>query len=283
MVVSPLRYPGGKAKMYAFFCDIISENGLLSYNYAEPYAGGAGLAIKLLSNGFVRTISLNDIDPAIVGFWKSILHDTDAFCQKLYDTPITVDEWRRQSEIIKSAETQSELNVGFAAYFLNRTNRSGIIEGAGPIGGYAQAGEWKLDVRLRKDVQIENIRAVATLKDRITLTCQDAPIFMREQFIRPDTFVYLDPPYYVKGRKLYKNFYRHDDHAGISSLLKEYRDKHWIVSYDDVEPIRGLYEPFKPVSYSLNYSAGRKGTGKEVMYLSDQMTLPCISQFEFAA
>lgn len=283
MTASPLRYPGGKAKMYDFFCELIAANGLLSYNYAEPYAGGAGLAIKLLANGFVRSIALNDIDPAIVGFWRSVLYNTDSFCQKLDDTPITIDEWRRQSAIVKSPNGRSDLEIGFAAYFLNRTNRSGIIEGAGPIGGYAQAGEWKLDVRLKKPAQIANIRSLSRLRDRITISCEDAPIFIKQQFARDDTFVYLDPPYYVKGRKLYKNFYRHQDHAEIARLLGRNEQKCWVVSYDDVLEIREIYGPRQPISYSLNYSAGKKGTGREVMYMSETMKLPADCGFKFAA
>jgi DNA adenine methylase len=150
MISSPLRYPGGKAKLYPFFAELIKKNDLFESEYCEPYAGGAGLALRLLSNGFVRTISINDIDSAIFAFWVSALRNTDKFCALLEATPVTIDEWHKQKEILTKADTRNSLKLGFAAYFLNRTNRSGIIEGAGPIGGYEQAGRWKVDARLVK-------------------------------------------------------------------------------------------------------------------------------------
>lgn len=282
MIVSPLRYPGGKAKMFPYFSDLISENGLYNKMYCEPYAGGAGLAIRLLTSGYVNSVSLNDIDPAIFAFWNGVFNDTDAFCEKILATDITIDEWHRQQRILADANSDP-LAVGFAAYFLNRTNRSGIIEGAGPIGGYLQEGEWKLDVRFPKQKQIENIKSLASFRGNVELSCVDAVQYISERIVSDENFIYLDPPYYVKGRKLYKNFYKHDDHQQIAQLVKGHMNAVWVVSYDDVSAIRGLYEPLKPITYGLSYSAGAKGRGSEVMYMSAPLKLPSQSKFAFAA
>ncbi|HZF94390.1 MAG TPA: DNA adenine methylase [Allosphingosinicella sp.] len=282
-MISPLRYPGGKAKLFSFFVRVIEENALFDRCYAEPYAGGAGLALKLLGHGFVQRIELNDIDPAIFAFWRSAMNETEAFCRLLWDTPLNVEEWRRQREIYKAGVGEGQLALGFAAYFLNRTSRSGIIEGSGPIGGYAQAGEWKIDARLNKFGQTSLIQSLAKLRDYISVQNEDAMLFSDSRLKSAGHFLYLDPPYYVKGKKLYKNFYRHNDHAGIAELLERHREGCWILSYDHVPEICKLYGAFAPTIYKLNYSAGTKSVGEEVIFASDSVRIPCVPGFRLAA
>src|ERR1700687_5076262 len=256
MITSPLRYPGGKAKLFPFFSELIRENGLYGARYCEPYAGGAGLAIRLLTNGFVERVAINDVDQSIYAFWTSALFNTDKFCRLIEKTPINIDEWHQQQEIWEDGDVENSLALGFSAFFLNRTNRSGIIAGAGPIGGYAQKGKWKIDVRLVKQKQIENLRALSRYAKQIAVSNLDAFDFLQSTMGNPDSFVYLDPPYFVKGHKLYKNFYQPADHLKIANELKRKRRLKWVVSYDDVPEIRDAYSAFSPITYLLNYSAG---------------------------
>lgn len=279
MVASPLRYPGGKAKLYDYFCALISRNDFFDQTYCEPYAGGAGLALKLLSTGFVRRIALNDIDPSIFSFWRAALTRSEEFCDLIEKTPITIAEWHRQKAIWQAQDICDELALGFATFFLNRTNRSGIIEGAGPIGGYAQEGFWRLDVRFNKKQLISQLQAIASFRRQITISNLDAMEFAAARFSEPDTFCYFDPPYYVKGSKLYRNFYVHEDHCEIRDLLLSQRDARWVVSYDDVKEIREIYAALLPVTYALNYTAGTKTTGSEVMYFSDTVSVPNFPRF----
>lgn len=274
MISSPLRYPGGKAKLFDFVAAVIVANDLVGCEYCEPYAGGAGLAIRLLTTGLVANISINDLDPAIHAFWTSALGDTDAFCALIDATPITIEEWRRQREVWREGDSSDPLRLGFAAYFLNRTNRSGIIDGAGPIGGYSQSGPWKLDARLVKQRQIDNIKTLSVFKTQIAVTNYDALHFINLKLRNERALIYADPPYFVKGSKLYRNFYDVKDHIEVKDLLSLFRDKNWIVSYDDVPEIRWIYRDFSPTTYSLNYSAGTKGIGSEVIYGSDALRLP---------
>lgn len=283
MVASPLRYPGGKAKLFDYFCALISRNGFFDQTYCEPYAGGAGLALKLLSTGFVHRIALNDIDPSIYSFWRAALTRSEELCDLVEKTPITIEEWRRQKAIWQAQDCRDELALGFATFFLNRTNRSGIIEGAGPIGGYAQEGAWRMDVRFNKVQLISRLQAIASYRRQITISNLDAIEFATARFSEPDTFSYFDPPYYVKGNKLYRNFYIHDDHCQIRDLLLANRDSRWVVSYDDVAEIREIYSELDPVTYTLNYTAGTKTTGNEVIYFSNTVSAPSFPGFMYEA
>ena len=78
---SPLRYPGGKRRLVNYFKKIIIKNDLFGGVYAEPYAGGASIALSLLIDGYVSKIIINDIDRSIYAFWYSILNRTNEFCE----------------------------------------------------------------------------------------------------------------------------------------------------------------------------------------------------------
>jgi DNA adenine methylase len=250
-------------------------NDLYSTQYREPYAGGGGLALTLLFTGFVPSIHLNDSDPALFAFWRAVLDRNREFCELVDNARLTVDEWYRQRQIWLSSSS-TELELGFATYYLNRTNRSGIIEGAGPIGGYDQSGNYKIDARFNKSAQLTLLRRLGEARELISVSCMDALDYVRLYGDRPD-LLYLDPPYYVKGRKLYRNFYDHDDHSAIARVMKSIEAK-WVVTYDDVTPIRTLYSWQEPIAFQLGYSAGPRSIGSEVMYLSANLTRPAVSQ-----
>ncbi len=283
MTVSPLRYPGGKAKLFPFFSQLINSNSLFGCHYCEPYAGGAGLALKLLVDGFVDSAAINDIDCGIFSFWKSVFHTPDELCSRIERLPITIEEWKRQKRIWSRNDVSKPLELGLATYFLNRTNRSGIISGAGPIGGFDQCGKWKIDARFNKTNLISNILSISKLSNKITITNLDALVFIKENLNRKKTLIYLDPPYYEKGQKLYTNFYNHNDHLVIASSLKRVPSSNWVVSYDQAPEIRDAYSDFRCIEYNLNYSAATKTVGSEYIFLSDTLELPNVQGFRLAA
>jgi DNA adenine methylase len=88
-------------------------------------------------------------------------------------------------------------------------------------------------------------------------------------------FLYLDPPYYIKGAGLYENFYRHEDHVEIATLVGKLIAP-WIVSYDSVPEIAAMYRDFPGISYGLQYSAADRHLGSERMYFSSGLTLPSV-------
>lgn len=279
MLSSPLRYPGGKAKLFGVFAELLKHNGIQDCHYCEPYAGGAGLALRLLSSGLVDRVSLNDVDEAIHAFWFSALHLNRDLCHLVETAKLDIDEWHRQREIWRLKDTGNPLALGFATFFLNRTNRSGIIEGAGPVGGYSQSGKWRLDARFDRERQAASIRALAPFQSRIDVTCLDALDFLESSLANDSALTYLDPPYYVKGSRLYRNAYRHDDHVAVKNSVMRFRESRWVVSYDAVDPIMEIYSEFEPILYSLNYSAGTTGSGNEVIYLSDALSMPLVEGF----
>ncbi len=238
---SPLRYPGGKGKLACFVAEVIRTNGLQDGTYVEPYAGGAAVALELLLTGVVRRIAINDLNKPIYEFWRAVLNNTAALVQLIRETDATMAT-RKRTKLALMENTATGLELAFATFFLSRTNRSGILNG-GPIGGIEQKGIWKLDARYNKDALVRRIEKIARMRERISLTNLDAVDFLEKTAPTwpRKTLVYLDPPYYEKGRDLYYNFYRHDDHASVARATHSLENVRWIISYDDVEPIHDLH------------------------------------------
>lgn len=272
---SPLRYPGGKGCVSNYVKALIEANCLGGCTYVEPYCGGAGVAIELLRLEFAWRIMINDADPAIHAFWKSVVSETEELCRRISAARISVSNWRRQRAVLDAPEEHDHIDLGFAAFFLNRANRSGILK-AGPIGGFAQSGDWGIDARFNKKVLIKCIEGIGALADRITVSGQDALVLLRS--IAPklprSSLVYLDPPYVVKGKRLYRNSYDLDDHALVCAAAKSLKSVHWMVSYDNVAEIRELYASHRTITYDLKYSANTSCVGSEIMIFSPKLKLP---------
>lgn len=271
-VLSPLRYPGGKSKIVGFVKQVVKDNGLLDGVYVEPYAGGAAVALSLLMDEYVSRIVINDKDRSIYAFWHSVLYETDSLCQLIEETSVNMDTWRRQREfqLPEKKEVADLLSLGFSTFFMNRTNRSGIIK-AGVIGGFDQTGNYKIDARYKKEELIARIRRIASYADRIELHHEDAVDLVNHiaQTAPLNTILYLDPPYYKKGRGLYMNYYDDTDHEKIRDVIAHVDTLRWMVSYDNSPFIKSLYQTFRSQEFQLNYSANNNGKGTEVIFFSD--------------
>lgn len=270
---TPLRYPGGKSQLTPLVLDLMQANELKQCVYCEPFAGGAGIACRLLLAGAVSEVWINDIDPAIYAFWHSVLHETDALCELIEQTSVTMEEWYRQRALHRHG-APSQLALGFSTLFLNRTNRSGILIG-GVIGGYDQASAYPLDCRFNRADLVRKVRRIALYRDQVRLTCIDAEQYIRSEVpkLPNHSLVNIDPPYFDKGPELYTNFYKPADHARLATAVRAIT-KPWMLTYDDVPAIRALYSGLPGLRKSLNYSAQVKRVGVELMVLSPRMRWP---------
>lgn len=266
---SPLRYPGGKFKIHKLISLLIGKIDGGCDTYIEPFAGGAGVALELLLSGIVEQIVINDADRAIASIWKAMTKENEAFLDKMWNTEVSLAEWYKQRDIYLHANRKYSLSYGFAAFYLNRTNHSGILL-SGPIGGRNQEN-WKLDVRFEKKNLAERIKAIGELKQQIKIYNQDIFSFIRNHLTkyREKSFVYLDPPYYRRGNVLYKNFFNAKMHKDLKTRILKDINIPWVVSYDDVPEIREIYRDVPSKSFSLNYSLANNGNGKEIMFFSN--------------
>ena len=264
--LSPLRYPGGKSKIYDKVKHLVETNSLGDRTYVEPFAGGFGIGIGLLCDNVVQSVVLNDFDSHIYHFWHSVLYSTDDLLRKITDTPITIDEREKQKAVYKDSAADA-LSDGFATLFLNRVNFSGIIKG-GSIGGLMQKGEYKLDCRFNKEEIKRKITDIALLEDRISLYNYDASDLIINQldFQNDTAFLNIDPPYVVKGSRLYTNYFKESDHRNLEQVITEHlRDIPWIITYDDCDLIRDIYKQYMVTGYDIQHNARVSVKGKELV------------------
>lgn len=278
---SPLRYPGGKSSITPLIKFIIQQkkgNAFNDFTYIEPFAGGAGVAVNLLLDGMVSSVMINDYDKAIYSFWRALKNETDALIELIKRTPITVEEWYKQKNIYLTENHKYSLNLGFAAFFLNRTNRSGILNAAGPIGGYEQNGMYLIDARFNKETLIKRIQNIAIHKKHIIIYNKEIRNFITQVLpkYRDNALVYFDPPYFSNGKRLYKNFLKYEDHAEIARYINENVLCDWILTYDDVPEIHDIYLKYQYTTrkYNLNYSVANKGKGTELVLFKSPELMP---------
>lgn len=267
---SPLRYPGGKNCIFSFVSNMFYENNLIGMSYAEPYAGGSGLALRLLFEGYVEHIYINDFDKAIYAFWRSILDRPDEFCEWLAHIDISIANWNKYKDIQRNTSEVDDFELAKSTFFLNRTNISGVIKG-GVIGGQDQSGKYKINARFNKGDLIDRIKKIAGMKSRITVSNLDGLRFISQlNKKKDDIFIYLDPPYYQKGADLYMNFYSEKDHQKLSRFVRSLQQK-WMVSYDNHDFILNLYAEQRKVVYKLSQSASNR-VGDEILVFSSKIS-----------
>lgn len=279
MFYSPLRYPGGKGKLTPLIELLIDKYGHRGGIYIEPFAGGAGVAIELLEKGVVSEIVINDLDKGIYSFWRAILEETDRFLEQVSRIPLTIDEWKKQRSICFENNKKYSFELGFATFYLNRTNRSGIIK-AGVIGGMDQSGLWKLDARFNREDLIFRIKKIAENKSKIHLYNKDIKSFL-ENYVpkyEENAFIYFDPPYFNKGKQLYLNFFNYNDHIRIEKLIANTVNCDWIITYDDEPEIEKIYEKYYIKKFELNYSVAKKRKAKELIIFKSGSSVPDINE-----
>jgi DNA adenine methylase len=277
---SPLRYPGGKNKLSAFIAKICIDNQINGH-YVEPYSGGASVALFLLLEGFVSKITINDKDRSIYAFWYSVLNNTKSLCYLIENTEFTITEWRKQKEVQNRKSKVDLLELGFSTFYLNRTNRSGIIN-AGVIGGIEQNGNYLMDCRFNKTELIERIKAIAKRKKDIRLYRKDAIKLIDKietESIDNNVIFYFDPPYYLKASSLYMNHYKDDNHKIVSDKIKGIKNIKWLVSYDNVPQIKSLYSDCFKKEYSFKHTAYSIRDGQEILFLSSNLNQPKIENW----
>lgn len=279
---TPLRYPGGKQKLTPYIIELIAANDLNGCNYVEPYAGGAGVAMQLLMDGHVSKVHLNDSSIHIYAFWHSILNHPERFCRAISKSLLNIDEWKDHREVVRNPNDHDLFSLGFSTFYLNRTNRSGVLNG-GVIGGLSQAGEWKIDARFPQKALIDRIELIASKDKDILIYNDDAEEFFTKTLpiLPSNTLMYCDPPYFEKASGLYLNYYKPEDHERIAKKIQNISNVKWIVSYDGVKNILDYYSLRRNFLYSLQYNVSRVYKGSEVFIFSDDLIIPRTSSVKY--
>lgn len=285
LVWSPLRYPGGKVNLAQYVNRILTLNDMSGTEFVEPFAGGAGVTLSLLQWGTISSAVLVERDPLVYAFWESVFFHADDLCELIESTDITIDTWN-QREHYRHIDVPVEpliVDLGFSALFYSRTNFSGILN-AGPIGGQRQTGKYKIDCRFKKDRLIRDILFLYQYRDRVQVVFADGLSFISTHsrtWANKNTFVYVDPPYYIKGRSLYRHFFSDEQHIRLAHELKSAHFP-WLLSYDNCTFVNSLYsnneDRFKFRHLYFDYSA--RQARREAELLISNVEIPPVEQID---
>lgn len=271
--LSPLRYPGGKGRLALYLARLLANQSVSIDTYCEPYAGGAGAGLQLLASGQVSKLIINDLNPGVAAFWRSVFAEGDAFIERIEQSHVTIQNWHEQRSVYLDPNGKLDLDLGFATFFLNRTNRSGIL-GARPIGGLDQTGNWLIDARFNKDDLISRIRKLQSLSHQVDVRQARAIELIRQLNRRKRSILmYVDPPYVVSGEGLYLSDHSWDEHRRLAKCLS--RSPHpWILTYDADDRTRELYPNFRCLRFGISHTAQIQKVGSEYMFFSRGLRVP---------
>ncbi len=268
--ITPLRYPGGKTWLLGYVKEFLHFHNLESKIIVEPFAGSASISIGLLRDNLVKEAYIAEKDPIIVSFWNAVLYRNDDLAEYISTLEVTLDTWFALKKYLSLTSTTNynQVEVAGAFLFYNRTNYSGIIK-AGPLGGKKQRSSYKLDCRFNKRRIIDRIRGLKCLEGRLRVVEKDGLVFMQDMAssIPDDLFLYVDPPYYVAGKNLYRFYFNDEDHVKLSRFLMNL-DIPWLLSYDDSVFISDLYKSSRgkmPI-YTDNQAGCLKKGVKEFLF-----------------
>lgn len=269
---TPIRYPGGKTKLYPEIKAILESNDLLGHPYAELFAGGAGLAIKLLLKGDVSSIVINDYDRAVYCMWDAVVNHAEDLCEFIDSAVLDVETWKAMRAVYRNSDDVGDFELGKAAFYLNRTNVSGILSG-GVIGGLKQAGNYKMDVRFNRETLKKKVMDIAARRGDIEVTRLDAEDFINDRMSDSELFAYLDPPYVQKGPGLYRSAFDEAKHRSLARKVGDARSK-WVVTYDADDLIDDIYGNYERGDLEISYTANVKTVGKEKIILGPGLKWP---------
>lgn len=278
--LSPLRYPGGKARMAQFLGELFAQQvSVMDVEvWIEPFAGGAGAGLALLEARAVPEVWLTEKNPAIAALWRAVLDDHEQLAARVEAAvpDMALYDWAREQ--VAAAGECAEDELAFAALVLNRCSRSGMVHpSAGPIGGKSQTGRWTIASRWNGPGLAERITHLQTLSGRIRFTEGDAIRALAglvDCGFEDEVLAFVDPPYIREGNRLYANGMAAADHQRLADVLNA-SSARWLLTYDD-EPVvvDELYPDRRVLAYQISNTANQARIATEYAVLSDHLALP---------
>lgn len=241
---SPFRYPGGKTWLVPYVRRWLQSQPRPVEEMIEPFAGGAIVGLTAAFEGLARKVTLIEMDPDVAAVWGTILSNrAEWLAKRIVEFELTQ---RSVAQVLNSQPRNMEERA-FATIVRNRVQRGGILApGAGWMkqgeNGKGLASRWYPQTLHRRILQI------AAIKDRLWLIEGDGLRYIQENADRKEVAFFIDPPYTVAGRRLYR--YCDIDHEYLFSITKGLKGD-FLITYDDTGEIRDLAKRFRLVVESI--------------------------------
>lgn len=274
--LSPLRYPGGKATIAQHLGDVyLAQDGHMPIEiWIEPFAGGAGAALDLLTRDVVDEAWLIDAHPALAAFWGTVIDDGERLAAVVAATVPTMQLWEQSREVLEAGDVGT-FDLAYAAFVINRCSRSGIVAPrSGPMGGRHQTGRYTIASRFNGPPLADRILHVHSLRSRLRVHHGDGIGYieqLNDSGIVDEVVLFVDPPYIREGNRLYANGLDPAAHQRLSAALHA-TEARWLLTYDnhcDVQDV--LYPDHRVVPFNIRNTANRARLATELAVLSNNL------------
>lgn len=254
---SPLRYPGGKARMVKK----ILERAPAGYQeYREPFLGGGSVLFAVRSEDMNRYCQVSDIFSELMTFWWQCKFHSSYMIK-------TINDWKQQypdgRELHKNCKKQVTLakDRGTAFFILNRISFSGLTMS----GGYSKAS---YEGRFNQS-HISRIKDADSVLENVELRFVGYEALLHEP--GKDVWLFMDPPYDIKSDNLYGNkgnTHKGFDHVKFADECKKSPHK-WLITYNDNENIRKLFSWANIQEIDVTYNMNSNNKKKKELFITN--------------
>ncbi|MCB2186925.1 MAG: DNA adenine methylase [Deltaproteobacteria bacterium] len=238
---APLRgWLGGKYRLARTIVERIPEHTC----YVEPFAGAAWvLFTKALSKAEV----LNDINKDIVTLYRVLQWHLEEFLRYFKWALVSREEFERLRALPPDSLTDIQRAARF--YYLQKTCFGGRM--CSPTFGVTVTSPPRLNLlRIEEELSDAHLRLAGVVLECLPFRAVIA------RYDRPDTFFYLDPPYWGCESSYGKGLFSRDDFGALAATLAGIKGQ-FILSLNDVPEIREIFSGYTFEEVSVRYAVAR--------------------------
>jgi DNA adenine methylase len=252
--ISPLRFPGGKTRAISILYHHLLENYPDRKTLLSPFFGGGSFELFLTSKGY--TVFGNDLFAPLYHFWKTTQDNRTALIDSVRRLmPVSKENFHTLRSTIM--EEPDILKTATSFFIINRTSYSGATLSGGFSPSAAQTRLTESSLKRLSDCST----------DSVIFSNTDCNVFLDNHPESASTVIYADPPYYIKDFLYGKDgdVHKSFNHEAFANKIRSRKD--WIISYNDCEYIRKLYEGCRIIPASWSYGMNKSKASSEIIIL----------------
>ena len=237
---SPISWVGGKSKLTQTIIPLIPAH----HCYVEVFAGAAWVLFRKPPS---KVEVINDINGELVNMYKVIRHHHEAFIRAFDHVLVSRDQFREFMDTPVAVLTDIQRAVRF--FYTLRTSYAAKVVGQTFTSGSERAS------RLNFDTLSQDIEEAHNRLKRVWVENRPFEVLI-PQMDKPNTFFYIDPPYWDCEDVYGKGLFGKDDFVVLRDLCAAMKGK-FIMSINDVPQIRELFADFCIREVKTQYSVNR--------------------------
>ncbi len=239
-------YLGGKRNLAKTIIPII--DGVPHRTYAEPFVGMGGIFLRRESSP--KSEVINDFNLEVANLFRILQRHYVAFLEMMKFQLTSRPDFERLCRT--RSDTLTDLEKAAKFLYLQRTSFGGKV--SGQSFGVSLGRPGRFDITKLVPI-LEELR---TRLSGVVIECLCYDEFIR-RYDSKTTLFYIDPPYFNGENDYGKGMFSRADFGKLATLLGEINGK-FLLSINDVQPIRKAFAAFKMVEVSTKYTVSGKGS-----------------------